>query len=209
MGDNEDLPAATADNKGYVYIKGHKEYVSDGTQWIELGDEGSFVLKTTYESHLNEQKAKDDAQDAAIGGKVNTSDYTKDQATQAAKDKAQDEAIAAIKVPTTVAELTDAGDYAKKTDLFSKDYNDLTNKPDLFSGNYNDLTNKPIFGLTLDKPEDETSTGDFVRAAIQYLTNSNSITLTSDSKYSFVLNNNLVKILTIDYYTNEDSQEFY
>ena len=207
LGDNEDLPAATADNKGYVYIKGHKEYVSDGTKWVELGDEGSFVLKTTYESHLNEQKAKDDAQDAAIGGKVNTSDYTKDQATQAAKDKAQDEAIAAIKVPTTVAELTDAGDYAKKADLFSKDYNDLTNKPTLFSGNYNDLTDKPIFGLTLDKSEDETSNGDFIRAAIQYLKNSDSITLTSDSQYSFVLNNNLVKILIIDY--NEDSQKFY
>lgn len=102
LDDNEDLPAATADNKGYVYIKGHKEYVSDGTQWIELGDEGSFVLKTTYESHLNEQKAKDEA---------------------------QDKAIAAIKVPTTVAELSDSGEYAKTGQLFSGNYNDLTNKP--------------------------------------------------------------------------------
>lgn len=34
-------------------------------------------------------------------------------------------------------------DYAKKDELFSKDYNELTNKPELFSGNYNDLSNKP------------------------------------------------------------------
>lgn len=33
--------------------------------------------------------------------------------------------------------------YAKKTDLFDKDYNELINKPDLFSGSYNDLSNKP------------------------------------------------------------------
>jgi hypothetical protein len=33
--------------------------------------------------------------------------------------------------------------YAKKDELFSKDYNDLTNKPELFSGSYNDLTDKP------------------------------------------------------------------
>lgn len=33
--------------------------------------------------------------------------------------------------------------YAKKDELFSKDYNDLTNKPELFSGSYNDLSDKP------------------------------------------------------------------
>lgn len=34
-------------------------------------------------------------------------------------------------------------DYAKKDELFSKDYNELTNKPELFSGSYNDLSDKP------------------------------------------------------------------
>lgn len=34
-------------------------------------------------------------------------------------------------------------DYAKKSELFNKDYNELLNKPELFSGSYNDLTDKP------------------------------------------------------------------
>lgn len=38
----------------------------------------------------------------------------------------------------------DLDDYAKKSDLFNKDYNELENKPELFSGNYEDLSNKPI-----------------------------------------------------------------
>ena len=38
----------------------------------------------------------------------------------------------------------DLTDYAKKSDLFSKDYNDLENKPKLFSGNYEDLNNRPV-----------------------------------------------------------------
>src|SRR5690625_5286156 len=75
-------------------------------------------------------------------------------------------------LPTTVAELSDSGDYAKTGDLFSGSYDDLSNKPtipsktsdltndsgyltehqsldyyakttDLFSGSYDDLSNKP------------------------------------------------------------------
>ena len=74
-----DLPTASASNKGYVYIVNRKEYASDGTQWVELGDEGSFVLKTTYESHLNTQKEKDDAQDSEIAKKADKTElFSKD-----------------------------------------------------------------------------------------------------------------------------------
>lgn len=61
-----DLPTASASNKGYVYIINKKEYVSDGTKWVELGDESSFILKTTYESHLQAQLEKDNAQEKEI-----------------------------------------------------------------------------------------------------------------------------------------------
>lgn len=61
-----DLPTASASNKGYVYIINKKEYVSDGTKWVELGDESSFILKTTYESHLQTQLEKDNAQEKEI-----------------------------------------------------------------------------------------------------------------------------------------------
>lgn len=61
-----DLPLASIENKGFVYIIDNKEYVSDGTKWVELGDESSFVLKTTYESHLQAQLEKDNAQEKEI-----------------------------------------------------------------------------------------------------------------------------------------------
>lgn len=49
------LPTASTSNKGYVYIIQNQEYVSDGSEWILLGDEGSYVLKTTYQEHLETQ----------------------------------------------------------------------------------------------------------------------------------------------------------
>ena len=62
----ESLPAASADNAGHVYVIGSKEYVSDGSSWILLGDEGSYVLKTTYEAHLLAQEAVDQGQSDKI-----------------------------------------------------------------------------------------------------------------------------------------------
>ena len=62
----EKLPAASADNAGHVYVIGNKEYASDGSSWILLGDEGSYVLKTTYEAHLLAQEAIDQGQSDKI-----------------------------------------------------------------------------------------------------------------------------------------------
>ena len=42
----EDKPEYEA-VEGDVVLYGNKEYVYNGTAWVELGDEGSFVLKTT------------------------------------------------------------------------------------------------------------------------------------------------------------------
>ena len=39
--------------------------------------------------------------------------------------------------------IANLDEYAKKSELFSKDYNELINKPNLFDGDYNSLTNKP------------------------------------------------------------------
>ena len=62
-------------------------------------------------------------------------------------------AIASIKIPKTLAELTGDATHRTVTDeekttwnnksSFSGNYNDLINKPSLFSGNYNDLSGKP------------------------------------------------------------------
>lgn len=60
------LPLPSIENKGFVYIIDNKEYVSDSTRWVELGDESSFILKTTYESHLQAQLEKDNAQEKEI-----------------------------------------------------------------------------------------------------------------------------------------------
>ena len=55
----QQLPAATNSNKGHVYIINNKEYVSDGIGWFELGDEGSYLLKTTYESEKTAFQTKE------------------------------------------------------------------------------------------------------------------------------------------------------
>lgn len=60
------LPTAAAENKGYVYLIDNREYVSDGTQWILLGDEGSYVLKSTYNDHLLAQQETDNEQDRRL-----------------------------------------------------------------------------------------------------------------------------------------------
>ena len=62
----EELPAASSANKGHVYVVGNKEYASDGSSWILLGDEGSYVLKTTYEAHLETQAEVDKGQSDKI-----------------------------------------------------------------------------------------------------------------------------------------------
>ena len=69
-----ELPAASSANKGHVYLIGDLEYVSDGSQWIQLGQGGEFVLKTVYNQHLTDQSNKDAAQDGRLDvleGKVN------------------------------------------------------------------------------------------------------------------------------------------
>ena len=66
LNDISDLPLPSIENKGFVYIIDNKEYVSDSTRWVELGDESSFILKTTYESHLQAQLEKDNAQEKEI-----------------------------------------------------------------------------------------------------------------------------------------------
>lgn len=62
-------------------------------------------------------------------------------------------AIASIKIPKTLAELTGDATHRTVTDeekttwnnksTFSGSYNDLIDKPNLFSGDYNDLSGKP------------------------------------------------------------------
>lgn len=64
-----------------------------------------------------------------------------------------EEAIASIKVPKSLSELTGDATHRTVTDeekttwnnksSFGGSYNDLIDKPNLFSGSYNDLTNKP------------------------------------------------------------------
>lgn len=48
VGAGDSLPAAASSAQGNVYLNTttHKEYVFDGTNWIEFGDEGSYALKT-------------------------------------------------------------------------------------------------------------------------------------------------------------------
>lgn len=48
VGAGDSLPAAASSAQGDVYLNTttHKEYVFDGTNWIEFGDEGSYALKT-------------------------------------------------------------------------------------------------------------------------------------------------------------------
>ena len=79
----EDLPAASAANAGHVYVIGSKEYASDGSSWIVLGDESSWVLKTTYEAHLLTQEATDKGQSEKIAAiEKDIADNREDWATK-------------------------------------------------------------------------------------------------------------------------------
>lgn len=44
------LPDASGYNKGDVILKGTKEYVHDGSKWVELGDEGIYLTTATAEA---------------------------------------------------------------------------------------------------------------------------------------------------------------
>ena len=51
----ESLPTASVDNIGHVYIVDDFEYASNGEKWIQLGQNGDFVLDSVYQTHLNAQ----------------------------------------------------------------------------------------------------------------------------------------------------------
>lgn len=48
VGAGNTLPGVASSSQGDVYLNTttHKEYVFDGTNWVEFGDEGSYALKT-------------------------------------------------------------------------------------------------------------------------------------------------------------------
>lgn len=62
----EALPAPSADNAGHVYLVGDLEYASNGTSWIQLGQNGDFVLDSIYQAHLTAQGAVDQGQSDKI-----------------------------------------------------------------------------------------------------------------------------------------------
>ena len=62
----ENLPVASTDNAGHVYLVGDLEYASNGTSWIQLGQNGDFVLDSIYQAHLKAQAATDKGQSDAI-----------------------------------------------------------------------------------------------------------------------------------------------
>lgn len=78
------VTGVTSFSKGDVVLYQKKEFVYDGTNWVELGDEGSYVLKTTTINNkpLSENitlSASDVGADAAgtAAGLVNALDLTK------------------------------------------------------------------------------------------------------------------------------------
>ncbi len=60
------LPAASDDNVGHVYIIGEREYASNGKDWIQLGQNGDYVLYSSYMEHINSQEYIDSEQWDAI-----------------------------------------------------------------------------------------------------------------------------------------------
>ena len=94
-----------------------------------------------------------------------------------------------------LTEHQDLSDYAKKEDLFNKDYNELLNKPNLFSGKYEDLLNKPeipsILGLASEKYVDNKVAEIKVPTKVSELDN--------DANYITDLSN---------YYTKSETEDF-
>lgn len=86
----DNLPTASVDNAGHVYIVGDLEYVSNGSAWIQLGQAGEFVLKTVYDSHLTDQAALDKSQTDRI--KALEDDIAENRATWATITAVEDSA---------------------------------------------------------------------------------------------------------------------
>lgn len=109
----EELGSATDSNVGFVYIIGDLEYVSDGHNWIQLGDEGSFVLKTTYQAHLETQAEIDKGQSDKI--KAIEDDIKANRDSWASKTSVTDPIAGDGKITVDGTELTVYDDSALKT----------------------------------------------------------------------------------------------
>ena len=109
----DQLGPATDSNVGFVYVIGDLEYVSDGHNWIQLGDEGSFVLKTTYQAHLETQAEIDKGQSDKI--KAIEDDIAANRADWATKTSVTDPAAGDGKITVNGTELTVYDDSALKT----------------------------------------------------------------------------------------------
>ena len=182
------MNSAISDNKTAITAlqTGKADKSEIPTTVVELTDSADYAKKTDLHSHENKTVL-----DGITSTKISNWDSAKTHAdSEHAPSTAQENVIETVKVngtaltpsnkavnvtvPTTVAELTDSDDYAKKTDLHSHENKTVLdgitsdkvtawdNKSD-FSGNYLDLNNKPTIpkgdGTTITMDEDGTLHG--------------------------------------------------
>lgn len=107
---------------GDVCLYGYKEYVYNGTKWVELGDEGSHATKgyvdeavktakEAVETELSDAKTELEgkittAQEAAATDATTKADAAKDAAIEAAGSAADSKITEALKAYTTTTDLT-------------------------------------------------------------------------------------------------------
>lgn len=145
------LPAASSYNNGDLIIVGTKEYIclaSESTKsWVELGDEGTHLTKTTADGYY---VAKNDAIQAGTGTKItyDSKGLVTGSSSLAASDIPNLDAAKITSGTLPDARIASAGTWNGKQDKIT-DSNKLAASlvsglaTVATSGNYNDLTNKP------------------------------------------------------------------
>lgn len=142
-GSFDTLPATDGYSAGNVVGVGNKEYVltvTDGTSaWVEFGDEGSYVAKTTYESKVSELESSISGKvDKETGKGLSTNDYTTAEKTKLSNiaENAQVNVLEGVQVNGTDLTVTDKkvnvdlSDYSKKRTVITLTYAGTSdNKP--------------------------------------------------------------------------------
>ena len=123
------LPIPTYANKGHVYIiGGNKEFASNGSTWIELGDENSYLLKATFEQEKEKFQTKELSEPINIDGEEFT---TVESVLNRLKDGVGGEETTSIEVNVSTSSETELLENIKVNDVvYDTGINDIYDELD-------------------------------------------------------------------------------
>ena len=121
-----ELPSANSENIGHVYVVGDLEYASNGDQWIQLGQNGDFVLSSRYQEDI--LSINNELNTLAIENiDANRVVFSKDLVVTSIFGKYQPDSSGSVTIPTKTRNLTLLG---LLEDAFSQELNPEVDYPE-------------------------------------------------------------------------------